>query len=177
MNWHEVLRPLDETGAAREAAWASFRDRVEHLVVAILAGYPNAAVEAADLTQDIMVKLQDPRKLAMARATRDPEAYLAVVIRNAIVDALRRQEVERSVAGEWRPHEGAAADPAGAAVLSEILRDLEPEDRLLLHMRFEQDLTVPEIARRLGLTRSAVSVRLHRLLVRLRERGASGSRP
>jgi RNA polymerase sigma-70 factor, ECF subfamily len=50
------------------------------------------------------------------------------------------------------------------------LETLGPDDRLLLRLRYEQDLTQAEVARRLGTPEGTAKVRLHRVRERLRER-------
>jgi RNA polymerase sigma factor (sigma-70 family) len=47
------------------------------------------------------------------------------------------------------------------------LRDLSPADRLMVRLRFEEDLTHPRVAGALGLSVANVKVRLHRLRPKL----------
>jgi len=47
---------------------------------------------------------------------------------------------------------------------------VDPEDRYLLFLRFYEGRTTKEIASLLGLSESAVKMRLHRLLKRLGEK-------
>jgi RNA polymerase sigma factor (sigma-70 family) len=54
-----------------------------------------------------------------------------------------------------------------------VLETLQPEDRLLVRLRYEEDLTQAEVARRLGTPEGTAKVRLHRLRARLRERLSS----
>jgi RNA polymerase sigma factor (sigma-70 family) len=58
------------------------------------------------------------------------------------------------------------------AVLTRIdveraLSDLSPADRLMVRLRYEEDLTNPSVARALGLSVANVKVRLHRLRPKL----------
>jgi RNA polymerase sigma-70 factor (ECF subfamily) len=78
---------------------------------------------------------------------------------------------------EVREH-GEASDPGAAPSLDEgvvdslavaaLLRPLTQHERDLLRLRYEEDLTNPEIARRLGMPEGTVKVRLHRLRGRLK---------
>jgi RNA polymerase sigma-70 factor, ECF subfamily len=52
----------------------------------------------------------------------------------------------------------------------DVLETLGPEDRLLLSLRYEHDLTQAEVARRIGTPEGTAKVRLHRVRERLRER-------
>ena len=54
-------------------------------------------------------------------------------------------------------------------IFGDLLRLLTAPERRLLRLRYEDDLTHPEIARRLGLPEGTVKVRLHRLRARLHE--------
>jgi RNA polymerase sigma-70 factor (ECF subfamily) len=48
------------------------------------------------------------------------------------------------------------------------LATLEPSDRLLVRLRYEEDLPHPEVARQTGMPEGTVKVRLHRIRHRLR---------
>jgi RNA polymerase sigma-70 factor, ECF subfamily len=50
------------------------------------------------------------------------------------------------------------------------LSDLSPTDRMLLRLRYEEDLTHPNVAGTLGLSVANVKVRLHRLRPKLEQR-------
>ena len=54
-------------------------------------------------------------------------------------------------------------------VFDDLLRPLTAADRRLLRLRYEDDLTNSEIARRLDIPEGTVKVRLHRLRARLHE--------
>jgi hypothetical protein len=69
-NWHGLVEALDDP-TQREEAWAEFAMHIEALAGAVLAR-ENAPVEAADLAQDVMPKLQDPSKLRVLRSTERP---------------------------------------------------------------------------------------------------------
>jgi RNA polymerase sigma-70 factor (ECF subfamily) len=63
-----------------------------------------------------------------------------------------------------------AADPSpGLGRLSSALRELSPRQRAAIVLRYEADLSVTEIARRMGTSAATVRVHLHRGRNRLRE--------
>jgi RNA polymerase sigma-B factor len=55
-----------------------------------------------------------------------------------------------------------------AATIAPALRALSPRDRLILHLRFSEDLTQSEIAERIGVSQMHVSRLIRRALTRLR---------
>lgn len=73
---------------------------------------------------------------------------------------------------------GGVADPEAAEAeegmllrmeVERALRRLTVADRELLALRYERDLTQPEVARMLGIPEGTVKIRLHRLRGRLRK--------
>ena len=60
------------------------------------------------------------------------------------------------------------------AAISETLKALPERDRLVLHLRFIEDLTQSEIAARVGVSQMHVSRLIRRALLRLREASAVG---
>jgi RNA polymerase sigma-70 factor (ECF subfamily) len=89
------------------------------------------------------------------------------------VAAQRTRHAQREVHAE-----GDARDEKVVSELDEVvvdavsvralLRPLRQDDRDLLRLRYEEDLTNEEIARRLGMPEGTVKVRLHRLRGRLK---------
>jgi RNA polymerase sigma-70 factor, ECF subfamily len=83
---------------------------------------------------------------------------------------------EKRALERWRADaDEAGADDALSSLLSEerredlrkALAELEPEERRLLELTYDQELDSEEIGRRLGLTPGAVRVRRHRAIRRL----------
>jgi len=73
--------------------------------------------------------------------------------------------------GDEPPHPGTAPDldeVVDSLAVAALLRPLNQDERDLLRLRYEEDLTNPEIARRLGMPEGTVKVRLHRLRGRLK---------
>lgn len=79
----------------------------------------------------------------------------------------RRQECDLQLVPETAL--GAAdAEPLSTVDLLEIMQGLSAEDRKLLELRYEQDLTQGQVADCLGIPEGTVKVRLHRLRKRLK---------
>jgi RNA polymerase sigma-70 factor, ECF subfamily len=106
-------------------------------------------------------------------ACRSPEAplpWLLEITRNEARRVLGR----RARLGSLEPlHPAPTEDDAlaGAAVrltVEQALGTLAERDRRVLHLRYAEDLTQVEVARRMGLPEATVKVRLHRARGRLR---------
>jgi RNA polymerase sigma factor (sigma-70 family) len=104
---------------------------------------------------------------------RDPDrlrAWLMSVAANEarqIVRSRRRRTVrELAVVDPTAPRD---VDRAALIDLADALARLDPKDRAILGMRFLGGFESAEIGREMGMTASAVRVRLHRLLQRLRK--------
>ena len=65
--------------------------------------------------------------------------------------------------------EGSAEDAAGTGELLRALRELSPNQRAAIVLRYEADLPVDEVAHRMGIAAPTVRVHLHRGRARLRE--------
>jgi RNA polymerase sigma-B factor len=90
--------------------------------------------------------------------------------------AYRARPIERSSEdGPLSAEPGAPADDVAILrsedrmVVEELLDRLEPRERLMLRMRFYDDMTQQEIAERLGISQMQVSRLLSRVLARLRD--------
>jgi RNA polymerase sigma-70 factor (ECF subfamily) len=137
-----------------------------------LAGYLlGDAAEAQDATQEAMARAW------RARGTlRDLEAFegwLDRIVVNTCMDRMRRRKVIRfveleagsAVAGRDPFRDFLARDELGRA-----LDVLTPEQRAVVVLRFWRDLTVEQIALRLGCPSGTVKSRLHNALAALRVR-------
>jgi DNA-directed RNA polymerase specialized sigma24 family protein len=110
----------------------------------------------------------------------DLEAWIAAGMHRAMMDAYRERSMLppptrpglatplSSLLGEWLAADAGAGLVVEADLTDGFLRQLSPADARLLWLRCE-GYTREEIADLLGIRPNAVSVRLHRLRVRLRE--------
>jgi len=167
----------DPTGTTDEAAWyAAARLLREHakMISRSYSIVPGQHVE--DVVQDVLIKLQSAETMKRLRAAGSPAGYIAVMMRNAFLDALRRDQRERSrflstegltlVAPDERAQSSTATGPG---MPWEILRELSPDERRLLNMRFWLDMSLLEIAKELGISYSAAAVRSFRALKKTRQ--------
>jgi RNA polymerase sigma-70 factor (ECF subfamily) len=103
------------------------------------------------------------RAIAHDADIRDPVPYL---FRTAFRLAAKELRAERRRPAAERE---LPADPPEVAGLLAALRRLSPNQRAAIVLRFEADLPVEEVARRMGIAAVTVRVHIHRGRVRLRE--------
>lgn len=98
----------------------------------------------------------------------NPRAYLRTILTRLFLSDRRRRRV-REVA--WETGADVAATPVDPALrlsLLEALDTLPAKDRVLLVLRYFEDLPVAEVADHLGLSQTACRARASRALARLR---------
>lgn len=114
-------------------------------------------VQAQDLVQEALVRTfsQERRGLTAAKA----EGYVRRAITSSFVDQYRRQQRWRRVQHLFSP-DAVAPDGFGqveaGSDISQALATLPPRVRACVVLRFFDDLTVPQIARQLGIAEGTV---------------------
>jgi RNA polymerase sigma-70 factor (ECF subfamily) len=124
--------------------------------------------DAEDATQDAFTSAWRQRL-----SLRDPdrfEAWFGRILVNSCRDRLRRRSRTWNLFG-GEP-DGVSPDHAPTALerdeLYAAITALHPDQRIVVMLRFWQDLTVDEIADRLDVPAGTVKSRLHRSMARLR---------
>lgn len=125
-------------------------------------------LEAEDAAQDAFTLAW--RRRATLRDPDKYEAWFARILVNVCRDRLRRRTRARHILNEMAPEP--VADPARAALdrdaLGRALSALDPDMRIVVILRFWMDLTVDDIAERLGIPAGTVKSRLHSSMRQLR---------
>lgn len=132
---------------------------------------------AEDAVQDAMLHAWQAR--TSLRDPRAGDAWFRRILVNRCRDRLRaagRHPVVDLTLVERPADDDMANRSSQRDELARITRRMEPDDQLILALRYFQDLTVPEIALVLGVAEGTVKSRLHRALERVRaaERAAHG---
>ena len=152
---------------AFEVLMADHLDESFRVAVAILGDTD----EARDATQEAFIaawrqlpRLRDPAKAA---------SWLRRITVNTSISRLRKRARDRTMAGALRFAAGDGGGVDDGLVHRESLRtalwQLKPEHRVVLFLRFYEDLTVEQIAERIGIRQGTVKSRLHYGLERLRQ--------
>jgi RNA polymerase sigma-70 factor, ECF subfamily len=127
------------------------------------------AAEAEDATQDALARAWGQR--ARLRDGSSAQAWFDRILVNVCRDRMRRRRIVR-----WLPISGSetntAADPFAATLARDAflrsVAELDVEHRIVVVLRFAADLSIDDIAQRLGVPVGTVKSRLHYALRRLR---------
>ncbi len=143
-------------------------DEAHRICLRIAYRYAGDRGEAEDVAQEALLRAW--RRRSTLRDAGRRNQWLATIVRNEAFRQRARVRPEPSATIEAL--EGAEDEQVIAMVeradLQAALRRLSKRDRVLLAMRYGEDLTQPAIARRLGIPENTVKVRLHRARDRLR---------
>ena len=118
--------------------------------------------EAEDVVQDIFLRIADsdilrPEGLSVARIPPKNDSYLLIAVRNACLNRIRQMQLHERVKNllPIEDETDLQAIDRQLEQLEDILafvnEQLEEPQRSIFHLRFDEDLTIAEIARRLGL--------------------------
>ena len=110
------------------------------------------------------------RRRSTLRDSGSRKQWLAAIVRNEAFRYYSRPRPDPTDLLEF--YEGREDELVLATVdradLQEALKELSERERVLLALRYEEDLTQPAIAARLGIPEGTVKVQLHRARVKLR---------
>ena len=167
---------LVRTAQQDPAAFGHLYSRYRHRVHAYLYARLTDAEDAADLTQQVF--LQALTALPRYRVGTTPfGVWLFRIARNAAADLQRRRRNTVSLEGIAEGLHPRGDDMVEAQVMQRealahlhaTMRDLDPDTRDLLLLRFAARLTAAEIGAVIGKSSAATSKRLQRALRTLKE--------
>lgn len=179
MDWTDEEAVARVLGGDTEA-FAVLVRRYQGVVYRLLTRLAGSTPDAEDLAQEVFLNAY--RRLPQLRTPGAFRCWLLRAARNRAIDYVRSARPSCTAAPrggcECRENRVAPAgepDPAQEAVLREevaVVREavarLPLADREVIHLKYVEDLGVPEIARVLGLPRRTVETRLYRARRRLR---------
>lgn len=131
---------------------------------------------AADLTQDAFMRVWTARKRFLGTNFR---TWLLTIAYNLVKSHYRHTEHQKQYelltkqTGEEVADSNIINQMASEAfdqALRQLLETMPPESRLLFSLRFEEELSVPEIAAMMELPEGTVKSRLHTLTQTLRQK-------
>ena len=135
--------------------------------------------EAEDVVQDIFLRIADsdilrPEGLSVARIPPKNDSYLLIAVRNACLNKIRQMQLHKQVKNLLPIEDETDLQPIDRQL--EQLEDistfvdeqLEEPHRSIFHLRFDEDLTIAEIARRLGLNPNTAYKYLYQSIQKIR---------
>jgi len=134
----------------------------------VLSGNPH---DAADLAQEALARLSE--RFGRVRAKGDPEAYVRTTMARLHISWWRRHRREHPMHTlPERGYDDAGIEAAiGDSALWRAVGDLPRRQRVVLVLRYFEDMSDDEIAQRLGVTRVTVRTQAARGLSKLRQTG------
>jgi RNA polymerase sigma factor (sigma-70 family) len=135
--------------------------------------------EAEDVVQDIFLRIADsdilrPEGLSVARIPPKNDSYLLIAVRNACLNRIRQMQLHERVKNLLPIEDETDLQPIDRQL--EQLEDisvfvdeqLEEPHRSIFHLRFDEDLTIAEIARRLSLNPNTAYKYLYQSIQKIR---------
>ena len=161
---------LAEAVAGDEAAFGSLVERYQGMVFSLAHRFLRDRAAAEDLAQDVFLELY--RHLPTLRSTAHMRFWLRRVACHRCIDRIRK------TASQPEASLDVVSEPAVAPVSRDVLLDarlrdlvgeLPPRPRLVMLLRFQEDLEPSEIAAVLDMPVNTVKSHLRRSLSVLRE--------
>jgi RNA polymerase sigma-70 factor, ECF subfamily len=130
--------------------------------------YARNPCEAEDIAQEALLRAW--RRRSTLREAGSRRQWLATIVRNEAFRHYSRPRPDPTddvEALEGHEDELVAAT-ADRADLRAALEELSERERVLISLRYEEDMTQPAIAARLGIPEGTVKVQLHRARLKLK---------
>ncbi|TCP58268.1 RNA polymerase sigma-70 factor (ECF subfamily) [Tumebacillus sp. BK434] len=148
-------------------AMSDLLDELEPFVFKVSFSLTRHQQDAEDLAQDVLYKICT--KLSKFRGDSSLQTWVYSLIMNAYRDALRKKKIRQT---EPLPDQTPVSSFEKAAdarlMLEAALKGLPETDRNILILRFQNDLSVREVAEIMNLSESNVKTRVFRIKDRLR---------
>lgn len=147
-------------------AFTELYDRHAGRVYGYLRARLSEEAEAADILQNVFLKLHENRRRYNGRFPFLP--WLFTIARNLLIDHWRKH---KAIPVEAETFEALPSPEPGAdeeVLVRQALEQLSPDDRRLIELRFDEGLSFSDLARRLGISDDSARKRVSRLFRRLR---------
>jgi RNA polymerase sigma-70 factor (ECF subfamily) len=150
-------------------AFSTLVGRYQEVIYQKCFGYVKDKDAAEDLTQEVLIKLFLKMKSYQSQAKFS--TWLFAVIHNTSVDFLRKNKrnvrkvlIEKLLdqLADLVEDEKEIPEEISVQILDDLLEQLTPEDKMLLLMKYKERHPIKEIQKTLGLSESAIKMRLKR---------------
>jgi len=155
-------------------AFSKLVDRHKDYILKQCKGYVKNEEAAQDLCQEVLIKLY--LKMTSFQHQAKFSTWLFSIIHNTSIDYLRKSKrnVENVLIEKLKDKlvdmvEDEDEIPADLSIqiLEDLLQQLTPEDRMLLVMKYREEHQIKDIQHTLGLSESAIKMRLKRARERI----------
>lgn len=150
-------------------AFAALIRQYERMALSVAYGVLGDATAAGDVVQDAFIRAW--QRLSDLREPERFGTWLCGIVRNLAIDALRRRKPTDVLAASnvvlepqrWTINPMEEVDrKEKSRQVAQAIASLDEASRLVVTMRYYEDLSSKEIADRLGMTPAAVDMRLSR---------------
>jgi RNA polymerase sigma-70 factor (ECF subfamily) len=143
-------------------------DEAHRVCLRLAYRYASNPSEAEDIAQDALLRAW--RRRSTLREPDRRNQWLATIVRNEAFrqHARVRPDPTSAIEGSEGAEDAQVVATVERADLRAALKRLSDRDRELLELRYREDLTQAEIARKLGIPEGTAKVRLHRARDKLR---------
>ena len=147
-----------------ELLYETFWDRLEHFCFNLC----RDEARAEDLTQEVFLRALQNRTLINSFTERQCKAWLFTTARNLYCDQLRRKMKEESLMremlpeGDEEPPDETAEAALGTVDLETLLELLDPLDRAMFTLRYEEGYNASELSKIFHLPPGTVRTRLRK---------------
>ncbi|MFG0251734.1 MAG: RNA polymerase sigma factor [Phycisphaerales bacterium JB038] len=181
-----MLDDIDLTACLHgdKRAWDGFVERSAGVIYAAVQKVRGnrgrqGAVDVDDIVQEVFTKLvrEDYRLLRQFNPQKASlVTYLTLIARSTTLDALKRRQLDTTELTPAQHPVQEQARVAGGAVGSGVIPidALSERQRLILHLLFDREMSVVEVAAALGVDPQTVRSGKHKALTKLRETLATG---
>lgn len=145
-----------------ETMYEEFWEKLEHFCAKLCRNESRAE----DLTQEVFLRALQNRELIDSFNTRQCKAWLFATARNLYCDQIRRTAKEEELLNSLKPDGGeeppdeTASAAMGEVDLDNLLDLLEPGDRLLFTLRYEEGYNASELSEMFGQPPGTIRTRL-----------------
>jgi RNA polymerase sigma-70 factor (ECF subfamily) len=162
---------LAKAKAGDEAAFATLIRRHQNMVFSVALHMLRSRPAAEDLAQEVFLELY--RSLDRLESDAHVISWLRRVAGHRCIDEIRRRNHRQEYATDALPEPGHAPetrDVLGAERLQELVAELPPRARMVVVLRYQEEMEPTEIAETLDMPVNTVKSHLRRSIIALRER-------
>lgn len=171
MENRELKELLTALAEGQSADWNALFCEIEPTIKAICTEFFSGGDSAEDAAQDVCLMVY--RKIALLAASDAPLQYIKRMTRNHCVDLYRRNKKQAVLNDTEQIDETMVAKPHGKSdpqtrfvsgvsdTVAEMIATLPASQQEVLRMKYNEDLSIREIAQRLQIPEGTVSSRLY----------------